>query len=234
MPPSRRTNAKSEEENQRLWQGVSAIAEALRQNHFDQCIASAKSVQNDVKQLIAFYTAAIKADTIVIEQIDKLLLSVSEGTPIIRFDRAVSLNDQVVAKVASHDLWVLARVFNFQGDNIVDVQDIDDEHRHYSVHKSDLILLPHTPSEFQQATSLFQPPSFVFAMYPDTTSFYKAQVVSAASQFSHSDEIQDYDDNSMFDSSIFVRFADDENDNGLLPRRSIPLRFVTHLPSSMR
>lgn len=56
-------------------------------------------------------------------------------------------------------------------------------------------------------------------MYPDTTSFYKAQVASPAIFQPNGEEV------------LHVRFADDEDDAGVLPNRAIPIRFVTAVPA---
>ena len=57
-------------------------------------------------------------------------------------------------------------------------------------------------------------------MYPDTTSFYKAEVArDGGARFLPTGE-----------EVCLVRFADDEDDAGRLRDRAIPIRFITAVP----
>jgi len=54
-------------------------------------------------------------------------------------DRPLRVDDEVAAKVASHGLWILARVTNVDG-AAIEVEDVDDERlRRYALRRSDLV-----------------------------------------------------------------------------------------------
>ena len=161
-----------------------------------------------------------------------------------RGPRTLALEAQVAAKVASHGLWILARVASID-DAHVEIEDIDDENlRRFKLPRSDLLQLPRRaaspfkapppplgrrsrargrrrePHELAAARAAYLPKTSVFAMYPDTTSFYKAEVSrdGGARFLPSGDEV------------CLVRFADDEDDTGRLPDRAIPIRFITTVP----
>ena len=125
--------------------------------------------------------------------------------------------DQVAAKIASHDLWVLTSVISYNGvTEVVEVQDEDDVgKRRYHLPRSDVVLCPRK----KEALGKHYPKQgLVFALYPGTTSFYPAQVVDNSIRVEGEHRCRVY-------------FDDDEDDGGQLVAREVPCRFLTHVPA---
>lgn len=201
-----------------LWERVKVVVQTLSMKSFEDSMSKAQVAlrEHDMRRLGEIYQSALEVEVRLLEEIDLALGYEDEGD--IRTEAAV--DDQVAAKVASHGLWILARVASTTSDgDFVEVEDVDDDaQRRYRVKKRDVLLLPRTSAEVALARASFKPPRFVFAMYPETTSFYKAQVIAPSHISSSSEEV------------CLVQFADDEDDDGATPSRSIPLGFITHLP----
>ena len=195
-----------------LFTRAQVVLETTQRRDFERSMTSAETALNngDVRLLASIYSAALEAETKLLAEIDAAL----EEEAVLAFDRPLNVDDAVAAKVASHDLWILAKIVGFQGHDCVKVEDADDDQRVHVVKISNTLQLPREPQEILNAKANFTPPKTVFAMYPETTAFYRAQVVAAQ------------------DDVITVRFQNDENDLGLIPERNIPIRFVTHLPPS--
>jgi len=202
-----------------LWVRAQAVCDALSQKALEKSMASAEAAfkESDVRSLASIYAAALQNETRLLAKIDAALAE----EDVALFERDLAVDDSVAAKVASHELWILARVVGFERADLVKVEDVDDESRLHLIPRKHLLLLPRDPDEIQRARTAFVPPRRVFAMYPETTSFYQAQVVAPA-------QINTIDDRQ--EESILVRFQNDENDYGLIPNRPIPIRFLTHLP----
>ncbi|KAL9182019.1 hypothetical protein ACHAXT_012362 [Thalassiosira profunda] len=156
--------------------------------------------------------------------------------------RTLLAGDHVAAKLSSQDLWILARVAKqykavashqqlaglkaskrdalFQ--EKVYIQDSDD----YSgdvdnaspVLRQHVLPLPRTYGEASQWGSRIRKGYRVYALYPDTTTLYCGTVVDSTTYCRDQDDI------------IVVQFDGDEDDNGELPERHIPARFVTLIP----
>jgi hypothetical protein len=60
----------------------------------------------------------------------------------------------------------------------------------------------------------------ILAMYPDTTSFYKATISTAPKRHSSGGPPP----------AISVQFADDHDETGTIPHRPVPSRFVLPMP----
>ncbi|KAJ8605241.1 hypothetical protein CTAYLR_000504 [Chrysophaeum taylorii] len=199
-----------------LWERANVVVQTLNTKSFETAMNNAQAAlrENDMRRLVSIYQSALDVETRLLEEIDSAL---DDSTPLgARTDLAV--DDQVAAKVASHGLWILARVVGIQSDD-VEVEDVDDDNlRRFKVKRHDVLQLPREPSEIAVARATYKPPAMVFAMYPETTSFYKAEVVAPAHISVTGEDV------------CLVRFADDEDDEGNLPARPIPLRFIAELP----
>lgn len=172
--------------------------------------AEAASRDGDMQRLASIYQAALDVESRLLDEID-LALGDTARTEL-------SLDDEVAAKVASHGLWILARVVGLSSEH-VEVEDVDDEKlRRFKIKKSDVLMLPRQPAEIAHARASYKPNATVFAMYPETTSFYKATVTAGAHISTSGDDV------------CLVRFDDDEDDLGQIPSKPIPLRFIVDLP----
>ncbi|CAM9426168.1 unnamed protein product [Chrysoparadoxa australica] len=130
--------------------------------------------------------------------------------------RVTRPGDRVAAKIASHDLWILTTVSGYNTEDntfaVIDDDDPDDV-RQYNIKPENMMNLP---EEEEAKASTFPEGSRVLAMYPQTTSFYRALVATAHEACGNN--------------LVPVQFDDDEDDMGKLPVRPIPARFVCSVP----
>jgi SGF29 tudor-like domain len=130
--------------------------------------------------------------------------------------------EQVAAKVTRTDengSWILASVQRFYADTeTYDVQDEDDT--------SKLIRLPwsHVMRLSLGAEGCFQKGTDCMAIFPETTSFYRAKVSKSP--------IWKLDRNgSPVVKEMIVKFEDDEDTNNRTPHRRVPARYVIPIPA---
>jgi hypothetical protein len=136
-------------------------------------------------------------------------------------------NSEVAVKLTidSQDkTLILAQVQLFRSEsNSYEIIDVDDQQK-YTLPDSQVF-------ELGQAEALkkFGKGDHVFALYPDTTIFYPATVLSAPKRLSSSSS------NTMTaDSfSLPVQFHGDEDNDGNIPIRSIPLKYIVRAPQFM-
>jgi len=141
-----------------------------------------------------------------------------------RSKNAARPGEQVAAKVTRTDengSWILASVQRFFADTeTYDVQDEDDT--------SKLIRLPwnHVMRLSTGAEGCFDKNTKVMAIFPETTSFYRAvvskQPVWRLAPGSTTPMVKE----------LIVKFEDDEDENGKTPHRRVPSRYVIPLPSA--
>lgn len=129
--------------------------------------------------------------------------------------------EHVAAKVTRTDengSWILASVQRFYPEtDTYDVQDEDDT--------SKLIRLPwsHVMRLSTGTEGCFKKGADCMAIFPETTSFYKAKVSKAP--------IWKIEHNEPIVKEIIVRFEDDEDGSGKTPHRRVPSRYVIPVPS---
>eukprot|EP00934_Nitzschia_sp_Nitz4_P006840 Nitzschia sp. Nitz4//scaffold5_size260463//59942//60883//NITZ4_000957-RA/size260463-processed-gene-0.60-mRNA-1//1//CDS//3329555265//6830//frame0 len=129
--------------------------------------------------------------------------------------------EQVAAKVTRTDengSWILASVQRFYPDTeTYDVQDEDDT--------SKLIRLPwsHVMRLSTGAEGCFRKGADCMAIFPETTSFYKA-IVSRPPVWKLIHGVPTVKE-------IIVKFEDDEDSQGRTPHRRVPSRYVIPVPS---
>lgn len=203
-----------------LWERANVVVQTLSMKNFETAMNNAQAAirEHDMRRLASTYQSALEVESRLLEEIDSAL---DDSMPLSEARTELSIDDQVAAKVASHGMWILARVVGIQSERSddVEVEDVDDDNlRRFKVKRHDVLLLPKTPAEIATARANYKPPNIVFAMYPETTSFYKAQVVRPAHISSTGEDV------------CLVRFADDEDEDGNVPQRPIPLRFIAELP----
>lgn len=122
--------------------------------------------------------------------------------------------EQVAAKGSKEDTesaWILGNIVDFDG-TIYEVQDEDEVAKTVKLPFSDVKRLEDTASHLKRG-------DIVLAVFPDTTSFYKATVVKNPKPPTHS--------NGSWE--VIVRFEDDEDDTGKAPARRVPARFVLRI-----
>lgn len=139
-----------------------------------------------------------------------------------RSKNAARPGEQVAAKVTRTDengSWILASVQRFFSDTeTYDVQDEDDSTK--------LIRLPwnHVMRLSTGAEGCFDKHTKVMAIFPETTSFYRA-VVSKQPLW----RLAPGSTTPMV-KELIVKFEDDEDENGKTPHRRVPSRYVIPLP----
>mmetsp|Transcript_37132 Transcript_37132/g.85824 ORF Transcript_37132/g.85824 Transcript_37132/m.85824 type:complete len:269 (+) Transcript_37132:227-1033(+) len=108
--------------------------------------------------------------------------------------------------------WILATVSRYYPDSdIFEVQDEDDE--------SKLIKLPSENVErLEDSVEGLSKGDMVLAVFPDTTSFYRATISKPVKR------------SSQGTSELFVQFEDDEDETGRTPHRRVTARYVMHSP----
>lgn len=139
-----------------------------------------------------------------------------------RSKMAARPGEQVAAKVTRTDengSWILASVQSFYGDTeTYDVQDEDDT--------SKLIRLPwNHVMRLSSGTEGFEKSADVMAIFPETTSFYRAIVSKKP--------VWDLAPGSTTPivKELVLKFEDDEGSNGRTPHRRVPSRYVIPVPS---
>jgi hypothetical protein len=121
------------------------------------------------------------------------------------------LGEQVAAKVSKQTdeeaSWILGNVLDYNHTTLTyEIQDEDDISRVMSLPSTDVKRLDDSSSHLRRGDS-------VMAVFPETTSFYRATVVKNPKP-------------SGFKDDVIVKFKDDEDNNGKNPARKIPARFV--------
>ena len=121
--------------------------------------------------------------------------------------------EQIAAKVLStgeNGSWILGNILDYDaGEGTYEVQDEDDVNRVLVLSTLDVKRLEDSASHLRRGDS-------VLAVFPETTSFYRAVVAKNPRPPQHG--------NSGWD--LVVRFEDDEDDTGKAPPRRVPGRFV--------
>ena len=106
--------------------------------------------------------------------------------------------------------WILGNVTAYDPQSsCYIIQDEDDTSRHMRLHARDVKRLEDSASHLRKGDA-------VLAVFPDTTSFYRAVVAKKPKAPAHV--------NSSWD--VVVRFEDDEDETGVAPPRRVPARFV--------
>ncbi|CAM9861885.1 unnamed protein product [Chrysoparadoxa australica] len=124
-------------------------------------------------------------------------------------DSMPAIGDEVAAKIPNDDAWILARVVMTQPEiGAVQVQDEDDVNQHYSADCNDVVRLTDSPADLSKGDS-------VLAVFPDTTSFYMAQVHKLNRHGGGSGG-----------GYVILKFYDDEDETGRTPYRTVPSRYV--------
>ena len=174
--------------------------------------------------------------------LQELAYRLFEGT---RF-RTLEVGDYVAAKMASHELWILGRVAKkwtavanysqLHGLTVpkrnalfrekVYIQDNEDEFSGNAddaraISRQHVLPLPRSFGEASDWCTRIRKGSRVFAMYPNTTALYCATVIDSTTYCRNQDDI------------IVVQFDGDEDDDGEVPQRHIPARFVTLIPREL-
>ena len=120
-------------------------------------------------------------------------------------DGVAKVHEQVAAKVSlseENGSWILASVVKYDAtSDAYAVQDEDDVSRIMSLEKREVRRLDESCSHLKRGDE-------VLAVYPETTSFYRATVAKRG--------IND----------VIVRFEDDEDEAGVLHAKRVPARFV--------
>jgi len=138
-----------------------------------------------------------------------------------RSKNAARNGEQVAAKVTRTDengSWILASVQRFYSDTeTYDVQDEDDT--------SKLIRLPwNHVMRLSTGETSFNKGSHVMAIFPETTSFYRAvvskQPIWKLTPGSTTPIVKE----------LILKFEDDEDENGRTPHRRVPSRYVIPVP----
>jgi SAGA-associated factor 29 len=114
-----------------------------------------------------------------------------------------------VSKTNENGSWILGNVLEFDSNtHFYEIQDEDDVSRVMSLYFLDVKRLDDSASYLRRGDE-------VLAVFPETTSFYRA-VVAKNPKFTSGSSPSD----------VIVRFEDDEDATGKAPARRIPARFV--------
>jgi len=176
-------------------------------------------VENDVLDRVAQHFLYAAADTPVNGASKKRSFHTSEPSILAsdqEFERGPAVpGEQVAAKVSKSDDWILGNILDFDPRNQTYlVQDEDDVNRIMTLPFGDVRRLEETAS-----THLRRGDS-VLAVFPETTSFYKA-VVAKTPKF-----LNGAGGGYAGSQEIIIKFEDDEDESGKNPARRVPARFV--------
>ena len=175
-----------------------------------------KANQSELALLVSkvFHDTTVTSDTIVDQFTNRYFHSTADQSnpkKRIRYSREhidttpARIGEQVAAKFTRYDengSWVLGNVTDYDANaDIYNVQDEDDVTKIYQLHSSDVRRLDENQSHLRKGDQ-------VLAVFPETTSFYRATVAKKTT----------YD--------IIVRFEDDEDHTGKCPPKRVPSRFI--------
>lgn len=132
-------------------------------------------------------------------------------------DRFPEPQDLVAAIVDEN--WILTTVVSSNDiTGYIDVMDEEDnKNARYTMQRSHVVLLPHGRKEAQP--KYYPKNGRVFAMYPDTTTFYPALVLENTRK--------DHEGNLC----CSLAFEEDEDEHGNITPKDVPLRFITIVPA---
>jgi SAGA-associated factor 29 len=123
------------------------------------------------------------------------------------------VGEQVAAKVLQtneNGSWILANTLDYDpGTQTYELQDEDDANRIMQLGFNEVKRLEDTAAHLRRGDN-------VLAVFPETTSFYRAVVAKNPRPPQHG--------NSLWE--VIVRFEDDEDDTGKSPARRVPARFI--------
>jgi len=123
------------------------------------------------------------------------------------------VGEQVAAKVLQtneNGSWILANTLDFDpSTQTYELQDEDDANRIMQLGFNEVKRLEDTAAHLRRGDN-------VLAVFPETTSFYRAVVAKNPRPPQHG--------NSLWE--VIVRFEDDEDDTGKSPARRVPARFI--------
>lgn len=123
------------------------------------------------------------------------------------------VGEQVATRVdrtIGNGSWILGNITLYDAQNEwYVVQDEDDTSRSMRLHMRDVKRLEDSASHLKKGDG-------VLAVFPDTTSFYRAVVAKNPKTPAHVNSSGD----------VIVRFEDDEDETGVAPPRRVPARFV--------
>ena len=143
--------------------------------------------------------------------------------------------DEVAIRLDDYDkdAWILARVVRYKPETaFYDVADADDDRKVYELSESRVVPLTDSGRGVPQAHVLtgvvsclativdgeaanrLQKGDEVFAVYPDTTSFYYAVVSMPARRAGAGNAV------------CHVQFQDDQDETGMNPDRAVPLKYI--------
>mmetsp|Transcript_9096 Transcript_9096/g.13616 ORF Transcript_9096/g.13616 Transcript_9096/m.13616 type:complete len:272 (+) Transcript_9096:121-936(+) len=126
---------------------------------------------------------------------------------------AVKGDEVAVKPIADDTLWVLARVKDFDSStNVYTVIDEDDISKIYEVDENNIVILGSSAVKYSKGED-------VLAVYPDTTSFYKAVVTQPPRRSAQ-----------YHSTSASVQFADDADERGVTPHRIVPAKHIMKEP----
>ena len=124
-----------------------------------------------------------------------------------------------LAKAEEDGEWILGNVLEYDPKTQrYLVQDEDDEERVLTLSFAEVVRL-------EDRSTLLRRGDQVLAVFPETTSFYRAAVVKQPKSSSSSNRNGNSNSESGVD-EVVVRFEDDEDEQGRNPARRVPVRFV--------
>lgn len=143
------------------------------------------------------------------------------GTGLLVGDEVAALVKGTIGYGVSPDesLWILGKVANLNsattGSRFITVADADNAEVTYKVHEGKVV--PLIPNEEAIAAKARLPKinELVLAMYPDSTTFYKATLRKSP----HINSVTQ-------DLVCLVKFFDDEDETGVIRDKAIPVRYV--------
>lgn len=121
------------------------------------------------------------------------------------------IGEQVAAKVSSESgSWILANTLDYDTTTLMyELQDEDDINRVMQLGYNEVKRLEDSAAHIRRG-------DLVLAVFPETTSFYRAEVVKNPRHPQHGNGCWE----------VIVRFEDDEDETGRAPPRRVPARFV--------
>lgn len=158
----------------------------------------------------------------------------------------MKVGDYVAAKTSTRELFILARVSKkwnacttykqtagltevkrdalfkekvFIQDNEDFTGDVDSAR---AVSRQHILPLPRSFGEATEWATRIRKGTRLYAMYPSTTALYACTAIDSTSWCRNQDDI------------VVVEFDGDEDDDGTVPQRHIPARFLTLIPREMK
>ena len=195
----------------------------------EEQLAALESIEKDQRALIGMLAEkraiSVQATVVLTEKLAEMDTELADFESELRsrgefeIGHGFKIGDEVAAR-QEENLWILGRIMSFSALTMrYEVADSEDRSKRFTLPSEAIVLIPSEDADEQHHR--FQKGESVLAMYPDTTSFYRAVISVAPKRHSSGGPPP----------VLTVQFADDHDETGVIPHRPVQSRWVLPMPS---